>query len=54
MNTQRAAQRDSITSEFESDAAAVAPADPRDFIRDPYVLEFLGARARCTMSLQRR
>ena len=25
--------------------AQQAPADPRDFIRDPYVLEFLGARA---------
>lgn len=25
--------------------AEQAPADPRDFIRDPYVLEFLGARA---------
>lgn len=34
-----------VALEAATNIAAVAPADPRDFIRDPYVLEFLGAAA---------
>ncbi len=37
--------KDSVAAEAESLIAQQAPSDPRDFIRDPYVLEFLGARA---------
>ena len=33
-----------VTAEAVSLIAKDAPADPRDFIRDPYVLEFLGAQ----------
>jgi predicted nuclease of restriction endonuclease-like (RecB) superfamily len=34
-----------VELEAATHIAAEAPADPRDFIRDPYVLEFLGAAA---------
>jgi predicted nuclease of restriction endonuclease-like (RecB) superfamily len=34
-----------VALEAATNVAAEAPADPRDFIRDPYVLEFLGAAA---------
>lgn len=37
--------KDEVRAEADSLIAHQAPADPRDFIRDPYVLEFLGARA---------
>ena len=34
-----------VRDEATQNIAAQAPADPRDFIRDPYVLEFLGVSA---------
>jgi predicted nuclease of restriction endonuclease-like (RecB) superfamily len=37
--------KDGVHAEADVLIAQQAPADPRDFIRDPYVLEFLGARA---------
>ncbi len=36
--------KEGIQAEADNLIAQQAPADPRDFIRDPYVLEFLGAR----------
>ena len=43
-----------VALEAATNIAAEAPADPRDFIRAPYVLEFLGAAARCAVTPQRR
>ena len=37
--------KEGVLAEADVLIAQQAPADPRDFIRDPYVLEFLGARA---------
>jgi predicted nuclease of restriction endonuclease-like (RecB) superfamily len=37
--------KEGVQVEANALIAQHAPADPRDFIRDPYVLEFLGARA---------
>lgn len=37
--------KEGVQAEANALIAQHAPADPRDFIRDPYVLEFLGARA---------
>ena len=36
--------KDGVRAEANALIAQQAPADPRDFIRDPYVLEFLGVR----------
>jgi len=37
-------KQDGVREEAGIKIAAEAPSDPRDFIRDPYVLEFLGAQ----------
>lgn len=37
--------KEGVLAEADVLIAQQAPSDPRDFIRDPYVLEFLGARA---------
>lgn len=37
--------KEGVQAEADALIGKQAPADPRDFIRDPYVLEFLGARA---------
>jgi predicted nuclease of restriction endonuclease-like (RecB) superfamily len=37
--------KNSVRAEAANLIAEQAPTDPRDFIRDPYILEFLGARA---------
>lgn len=37
-------QQDGVREEAANNIAAEAPTDPRDFIRDPYVLEFLGVQ----------
>lgn len=37
-------KQDGVRDEAEQKIAAETPPDPRDFIRDPYVLEFLGAQ----------
>ena len=37
--------RPGVMAEARDNIAREAPPDPRDFIRDPYVLEFLGAQA---------
>lgn len=41
--------KDGVSAEADYLIAQQAPADPRDFIRDPYVLEFLGARAESSL-----
>ncbi len=38
-------KQDGVRAEASNKIAVEAPADPRDFIRDPYVLEFLGVQA---------
>lgn len=41
--------KDAVRGEANALIAAQAAADPRDFIRDPYVLEFLGAQPGATL-----
>ena len=38
-------EKDGVAQEAREKIAAEAPPDPREFIRDPYVLEFLGLQA---------